>query len=201
VPDDAQAGIEAQDLIAAQRDLRPELVFVPIEQENARAVAIQQASGFPRDEVEQGAEVVAVAGASEPSMIQTVNVPLPLGVGAEELPAHAGTPDADDEPPPVEELPPPPWPELPLLPQPAAASATVAAQTANMVTRFMRCRPSVSGQCPDRTGLDQCGPGWSTPHSMSRTMRSRCTESVRRGRAGNSGSSDTRNRSPCVHHR
>lgn len=67
-------------------------------------------------------------------MIQTVNVPLPLGDGAEELPAQAGTPDAVEVP----ELPPPPWLELLLLPlpHPAAASATVAAQTANMVTRF-----------------------------------------------------------------
>jgi hypothetical protein len=67
-------------------------------------------------------------------MIQTVNVPLPLGAGAVELPAHAGTAAAVEPPP--DEPPLPPWPELLLLPQPAAASATVAAQTANMVTRF-----------------------------------------------------------------
>jgi hypothetical protein len=67
-------------------------------------------------------------------MIQTVNVPLPLGDGAVELPAHAGTELA--EVPPDAEPPPLPWLESLLLPQPAAASATVAAQTANMVTRF-----------------------------------------------------------------
>jgi hypothetical protein len=67
-------------------------------------------------------------------MIQTVNVPPPLGAGAVELPAHAGTADAVEPPPDV--LPLPPWLELLLLPQPAAASATAVAQTANMVTRF-----------------------------------------------------------------
>ncbi|HEX5405356.1 MAG TPA: hypothetical protein VFX16_24035 [Pseudonocardiaceae bacterium] len=73
---------------------------------------------------------------ADPSINQTVSVPPPLTDGADDLPAHAGAADAFDAPP---DLPPPLplalWVEE-LLPQPAAASATVAAQTANRVTRF-----------------------------------------------------------------
>jgi hypothetical protein len=72
---------------------------------------------------------------AEPSISQTVRVPPDaLGVAGLVLPAHAG--DADEA---AAGVPPPELPLLwlgVLLPQPAAASATVAAQTANRVTRF-----------------------------------------------------------------
>jgi hypothetical protein len=72
---------------------------------------------------------------AEPSISQTVRVPDAPGVAGLVLPAQAGDADAV-----VAELPLPEFPllwlELLLLPQPAAASATVAAQTANRVTRF-----------------------------------------------------------------
>src|SRR5215470_3508013 len=70
---------------------------------------------------------------AEPSMSHTVSVPPPLTLGGVDGPAQAGDAAAWEPPEPPEAV---FWLEFPLEPQAAAASATVAAQTANRVTRF-----------------------------------------------------------------
>jgi len=57
VAGDAAARVETQDLLGSQRNLGPEFVAFPVQQENAGAVAIQQAGGFAGNQIEQGAEV------------------------------------------------------------------------------------------------------------------------------------------------
>ena len=54
---DSQAGVEAQNLVAAQRHFGPQLVALAVEQENAGAVAIEQVGRFAGDEIEQRAQV------------------------------------------------------------------------------------------------------------------------------------------------
>ena len=57
VAGDAHAGVEAQNLVAAERHFRPQFVAFAVQQEDAGAVAIQQVGGFARDQIEQAAEV------------------------------------------------------------------------------------------------------------------------------------------------
>ena len=49
--------VEAQNFGATQRDFGPQLAPLPVEQENAGPVAIQQVSGFARDQVQQTAQI------------------------------------------------------------------------------------------------------------------------------------------------
>src|SRR4051812_23690380 len=53
---DADAGVEAQDVIAAESDLGPQLLALAVEEENAGAVAIEQTGGFAGDDVEERAQ-------------------------------------------------------------------------------------------------------------------------------------------------
>ncbi|SPE40086.1 hypothetical protein SBA3_3610019 [Candidatus Sulfopaludibacter sp. SbA3] len=55
---DAAVRLEAQNLFAAERHFAPQFVAVPVQQKDAGAVAIQEAGGFPRDQVEQRSQVM-----------------------------------------------------------------------------------------------------------------------------------------------
>ncbi len=57
LPGHTQARIEAENLLAAQRHLGPQLVALAVQQKDAGAVAIEQPGGFARDQVQQGAQL------------------------------------------------------------------------------------------------------------------------------------------------